>query len=238
MNSCGSRRAALRPWSMWRSAMLAVALLMSVPALAEPPAPYTCRNGGFPGQDSEGFHQAVVVGQPGSRAYLFDDDVGCPTAASCKSGTFFEPGTRVLTSLVRDGWVCVYHSQKSNGGNDEAGWMMAEHLRIQPEPPIAPASAWQGIWIGGGEITITSGAHPKEISVDGKTFWTDGVNDRFGNMSGIATVETNRIHLVDGSCEAWMTLLVDVLIVNDNRRCGALNARFSGVFLRKGRRVE
>ncbi len=191
-----------------------------------------CRNGGFPGEDSEGFRAATVKGEAGTRAYFHDDAPGCPQNSSCRFDDYVVPGEHVLTSFVREGWVCAFQPEKYY-----AGWVEAKSLDIRPPDPPAPLSDWIGTW-GGGQvrIKITAGAQPGTLDADGITFWHGlGNNDRFGNFMGTGRPQGNVLYMEDppgdsDGCQVWMTLVAGYMTTRDNSSCGATNARFNEVF--------
>jgi hypothetical protein len=63
-------------------------------------------------------------------------------------------------------------------------------------------------------------------------------NAHFGDTKGDASPVGNRLHFVQNgpdNCTIDMTLLERYILASDNGLCGALNARFQGIWKRTGR---
>src|SRR5689334_3298362 len=85
----------------------------------------TCRNGGFPIENTD-FGLAIIKGA--GRAYLLYDMDGCPnTSPQCRKageGYVFR-GDRVVTGRTTGDYVCAYYPSRGGGS---AGWIDKSRL--------------------------------------------------------------------------------------------------------------
>lgn len=143
-------------------------------------------------------------------------------------------GTPVLIYREQGAWTCGYFS--GHGGAGPA-WIRSDALRMAPYDARPPLNAWTGTWTGGEDrVLIRTGSVPGTLHLMGNAVWHGEKDDaHFGDTKGDASPVGNRLHFVqDGpdSCTIDMTLLDRYILASDNGLCGALNARFQGIWKR------
>jgi hypothetical protein len=145
-------------------------------------------------------------------------------------------GTPVLIYREQGEWTCGYFS-----GHDGAGpaWIHSDALHVVPYDVHPRLNAWLGTWTGGDDrVLIRNGSTPGALNLVGHAEW-HGMGDdvHLGNAEGDASPVGNHLHFVQSgpnSCVIDMTLLNRYILASDNGLCGALNARFQGVWRRTG----
>jgi hypothetical protein len=145
-------------------------------------------------------------------------------------------GTPVLFYRELGGWACGYFS-----GHEGAGpaWIRSDALRVVPYDTRPPLNSWVGTWTSGEDrVLIGSGSMPGTLHLVGRAEW-HGMGDdaHFGDAKGDASPLRNHLHFVQNgpnSCTIDMTLLNRYILASDNGSCGALNARFQGIWKRTG----
>lgn len=152
-----------------------------------------------------------------------------------KKGCIASPATQGMPVLIyrrsRD-WTCGYYTDRRGAG---PAWIRSDGLRVVPYDPQPPLKAWEGIWAGGEDrVSIGAGEKPGTLRLEGSAQWNGaGGNAHFGDTKGTAIPEGNRLHFVESgsdSCAIDMTLLGRYIVASDNMACGALNARFQGIW--------
>lgn len=217
-----------------------------------------CRNGAFPGGGEypgqrPNFQWGRVTG-PGTAPipFLSDDDGsatggGCPRADNpqCKRGGTAQPGDRVIVSKTWNGLACVWKQpghDSPRAGSEQVGWLPLNRLVLTPPERNPPLERWLGTWEAGGEpLVVSRGRKPGELQVEGMAYWPGRLhpNAHSGRLSGTARPVGNRLVIEDPTepksirCRAQLSLLGDVLVVNDNHRCGGVNVNFDGVYQRR-----
>jgi hypothetical protein len=145
-------------------------------------------------------------------------------------------GTPVLIYREQGEWTCGYFSVREGAG---PAWMLSDALRIVPYDERPSLNAWVGTWTGGeNRVLIRTGSMPGTLHLVGKAEWHgNGNNTHFGDTEGDASPVGNHLHFVQNGpngCTIDMTLLNRYILASDNGRCGALNARFQGIWKRTG----
>ncbi len=133
-------------------------------------------------------------------------------------------------------WTCGYYSGRSGAGTT---WIRSDALRAVSYDAHPPLKAWIGTWTGGEDrVVIRSAGAPGMLHLAGNAVWRGRENDvHFGDMKGDASPAGNHLHFVEhgpDSCTIDLTLLNRYILASDNQLCGALNARFQGVWKRIG----
>ncbi|WP_420240070.1 hypothetical protein ACOBR2_21375 (plasmid) [Telmatobacter bradus] len=169
------------------------------------------------------------VAQRATRLAFCESKKGCVASSAA-------PGTPILIYRESGDWTCGYFSTSTYGG---PAWIRTAELRVVPSNPQPPLKVWEGIWVGGEDrVAIRAGEKPGMLRLEGSAQWKGaGDNAHFGDMKGTATPDGNRLHFVESgpdSCIIDMTLLGHYIVASDNGLCGALNARFQGIWKRTG----
>jgi len=143
-------------------------------------------------------------------------------------------GAPVWIIRQQGGWTCGYYSSRSGSGT---AWIRSDALRMAPYDAHPPLKAWIGTWAGGEDrVLIRAGRAPGTLHLAGKAVWHGRMdNVHFGDMDGDAAPTDNHLHFVQhepNSCTIDMTLLGRYILASDNQLCGALNARFQGIWER------
>jgi hypothetical protein len=197
----------------------------------------TCRNGGFPTENTD-FGLAAIKGT--GRAYLLYDMEGCPNSSpQCKkSGEgYVVPGNRVVTGRTNGRYVCAYYPSRGGGS---AGWVEKSRLRALATDSSPPPSSWLGRWSDEGNPTVRIISKRGAFHIEGEAYWpgTEPEKDwppgwpHTGGIDGKLTLLRNRaLYNLDG-CKVDFVLVGDVLIASDNDSCGGMNVRFNGVYHR------
>ena len=157
-----------------------------------------------------------------------------------KKGCIVSPaawGTPVLVYREQEEWTCGYFTSRDGAG---PAWIRSDALRAVPYDARPHLNAWIGTWTGGEDrVLIRAGSVPGKLHLEGNAVWRgEGDNEHFGDTKGDASPVDNRLHFVQNgpdSCTIDMTLLNRYILASDNGLCGALNARFQGIWKRTGR---
>jgi hypothetical protein len=145
-------------------------------------------------------------------------------------------GTPVLIYRDQGGWTCGYFSGREGAG---PAWIRSDTLRVVPYDARPRLSAWLGTWTGGEDrVLIGAGSMPGTLHLVAKAE-SHGMGDdvHFGDTEGDASPAGNHLHFVQNGpngCTIDMTLLNRYILASDNGLCGALNARFQGIWKRTG----
>lgn len=207
-------------------------------------APYSCRNGFFPGAAQ---FQLATLHLPVSqkRQYFYADNEGCPTQASCQQKSYLVPGDQVIVAQLQNQWACVWYPGKPH---ETVGWIPIQSLHFLPLATEFPLTAWQGQWKianqpGQIAIKVNPSANENTLSLDGEAFWLGAILDSGDQVIHTGTAHASelsplgsQLHLAEGKseydCQMRLTLLPPYLIVHDNRNCGGANVVFDGIYTR------
>jgi hypothetical protein len=233
-----------------------VAAWAGEPMLYGNPARF-CRNGAFPGGGEYGGNRPVfqlgrVVGLGKTPLSLLGDDDGsaagggCPRADNpkCWRKSTVRPGDPVIVSKTWKGFGCVWKHPgrgKREGEQEQVGWLPLRRLAITEPDRNPPLERWLGRWTAWGEpLVVKRGTEPGQLQVEGMAYWPgrQHPNAHSGRLSGSAKPVGNTLVIDDPTepesvrCRAHLSLVGDLLVVNDNHRCGGLNVSFDGVYQR------
>lgn len=182
----------------------------------------------------------------GDGAIPFVFACGVRTPGKCvteemKPGTKDIPETAFLEfNHLQNGWACV-----SFAGID--GWVPPDRLAPLPKQPAVPLDAWLG-WYRqprqapgkkNDRLLLNRGKASATIHVSGRGYWY-GANDdvHFGEIHADATPVGRYLHIVDGDDENACVLNLTIapqthtLMGDDNEKCGGMNVRFWGEWVR------
>jgi hypothetical protein len=214
--------------------VLAVGLVASGWVHAQDTDDDMCRNGLFPSQQE--FQLATVAGSA-SKLYFFNDGDGCPQkGASCQTKAYVVAGDRLLIGRTHGEWSCAWYQGKLR---ETVGWVRNRDLVTQAQAPVQTAGwlgTWKQVYKGPGRIVVSRVGDT--VQVDGKTLWIGLNTENFGELLGKLAIAGGRAHLGPASgkktyeCGADMVRIGEFLIVHDNGRCGGLNVRFDGLYVR------
>lgn len=238
----------MKRWTKFIPPLMGAAL--STPAFAvEAP---DCRNGVFV-EEGVTYGLAKVTGE--GKLFFIEDTfycdkdkqkAACPVCpsdnAACLSKSYVLPGDLVITARSFNGYRCIlYRNEKNIAGS--AGYV--PEGRLEALPSAQPTQKeWLGQWRMGDD-SITLRAKGDKLSASGEAYWPSAnpsLKERpggpnMGEMSGVATPRGNRVDFSDDEdeCHVSLTLLPPFLLARDNERCGGMNVRFDGVYLRAGK---
>jgi len=207
-------------------------------------APYSCRNGLFPGAAQ--FQMAKIHLPPTQkRQHFYDDIAGCPAKATCQKKSYVVPGDQVIVAQLQNQWACVWYPGQPH---ETVGWIPVQSLQFLALATEFPLTAWQGHWKipnQPGQIEIKTHTKDDEtsLSLDGEAFWLGPTLESGDQVihTGVASgsdllPQGGRLHLTEGKsqydCQMRLTLLPPYLIVHDNRNCGGMNVVFDGIYTR------
>jgi len=235
----------MKPWTI---CLLPLFLTAFSPAASGEEAP-NCRNGIFV-EDGVTYGLAKVTGSDKlsfiEDAFYCDKDKQkgpCPVCpsddAACKSKSYVLPGDVVIAGRSFKGYRCIlYRNDKNVAGS--AGYVPEGRLEALPVAQVAQKD-WLGAWRMGDDA-ITLHARGDKLSARGEAYWPSAnpsLKERpggpnMGEMSGLAAPKGNQVSFVDDEdeCHVNLTLLPPFLLAHDNERCGGMNVRFDGVYLR------
>lgn len=222
--------------------LILLASLAPLPAFAlEMADDGSCRNGAFPGEQSD-FALAKVTGT--ARLYLLGDMDGCPAKgdAACRQRSYVVGGDTLITGRTHGGYRCGFYPNKVGGS---AGWV--EVQRLQPVPLHASPSLrdWSGHWRNGDD-TLVMQVRDGQLAVTGEAFWPSAqptpqrpYGPNLGQIDAVARPVGATVHFTDSDdagCKLQAQWLGDYLVVSDNSECGGMNVRFNGVYRRDRKR--
>ncbi len=158
----------------------------------------------------------------------------CYANGNCSSGEA-QRGDTVQPVNTTDGWTCGYVTTAKGAG---PAWIPSSDLTAVDADANPSLKAWFGIWHGGEDLVdILPSQTNGRLTLKGTAIWNgSNGNQHFGNLKGEATPVGNELHYTDGDtggCVVDMKLIGDYILASDNQKCGALNARFSGVWRRR-----
>lgn len=216
-----------------KSTALTILLILSwalvCGAQSQPPGKCSFADDGFaltPGQTVE---IAEVAARGAVRLELCGYGKGCIAIPAAW-------GTPVQIYRQQGGWTCGYFSGRTGAG---PAWIRSDALREVHYDRNPPLKAWVGTWAGGEDrVLIRAGSTPGTLELTGSAEWSGQSTSHFGDMKGIASPVGNHLHFVEdgpNSCTIDMTMLDHYILASDNIDCGALNARFQGIWRRTGR---
>jgi hypothetical protein len=178
----------------------------------------------------------AVEGSQGSKVHFYYNWPECQDEMKsdrCRSRYYVIPGDIVLIQGKKGSWLlATYVSAK---GQQMDGFLPAKSIKHrEPASVQALFQDWIGHWIGSGnEIDIEKGADGFSVAVQGLAYWAKGQpNEHVGSLSGTGTPKNQQFILNDGICEAALTLVPPYLHGVDNGKCGGMNVRFEGVYVK------
>jgi len=177
--------------------------------------------------------QRVQIAEVATRAAVELEECGSEKGCIVSPAAWRTP---VLIYRQLGEWTCGYFSGRNGAG---PAWIRGDALRVVPYDARPPLNAWVGTWTGGEDhILIRAGSMPGTLHLVGNAEWHGKGDDaHFGDTEGHASPVGNHLHFVQNgpnSCTIDMTLLNRYILANDNGLCGALNARFQGIWKRTG----
>lgn len=236
---------------LWTTFILALFLTVIATTASAEEAP-NCRNGIFV-EEGVAYGLARVTG--GDRlsfiedAYYCDKEkqkAPCPICpsedAACRSKSYLIPGDLVITARSFKGYRCIlYRNEKDFAGS--AGYVPENRLEALPAATVTQKD-WLGEWRMGDD-SITLRARGAKLAASGVAYWPSANpspkevpgGPHMGQMSGVAAPMGDRIAFADAEdeCHVSLTLLPPFLLARDDNRCGGMNVRFDGVYLRAGK---
>jgi hypothetical protein len=196
-------------------------------AQGKPPGPCSFPDVGFATTPGQQVHIAEVATRAAEKLEQCSSAKGCIMSPAAL-------GTPVLIYQEQAQWTCGYFSARDGAG---PAWIRSDALRVVSYDERPPLNAWVGTWAGGEDrVLIRAGSVPETLHLSGSAEWHGKGDDaHFGDMKGSASPVGNHVHFVQNgpnSCAIDMTLLNRYILASDNGLCGALNARFQGIWKR------
>jgi hypothetical protein len=159
----------------------------------------------------------------------------CKFATVCLKSRM-EAGRPIEVFRAQDGWSCGYYASSTGAGPT---WVFTAAIRPVTFSPNPPPSAWVGAWQGGEDhVIIRVSSESGKLTIKGTAQWHGNADVvHFGDITGEATPQGNKLHVVEDSnnaqsCTVDLTLYGRYIIAADNDRCGGMNVRFQGIWRR------
>lgn len=214
---------------------LALLLFSPLVALAQHPMEGNpenwCRNGFFANEGPQ-----FMTGTAKAKTYFHNDErEDCPQSGNCKGKAYIVANDQVLVSRIYQGYACAYYPSKKGGGT--AGWIPQKDLKLLQPNPNPMRSAWFGTWRNGRNWVKIS-ADGTHLTVEGEAYLVVRPdNVRTGNLNGSAIPQGNLLTIEDGGygCTATLSLIGNVLMINDNGECGGAYVTFDGAYKKSGK---
>jgi hypothetical protein len=180
---------------------------------------------------------------------------GCPgPGPECATRRVAPEGETVVVVGEAPGYVCAVYTTGGAKTTTTFGFLPKSGLAPASPSPVNKAAEWFGKWNAGPEQTITIGAAPKGIAIEGSASWGASDPER-ARKGAVNTGEISATLAVDGaslaftmgeddetlplepddesySCGMKMWRLGPYLVASDNGNCGGHNVTFSGAYRR------
>lgn len=222
------------------AAVLALAGHMRVALALEGYPEAWCREGMFGGPHTRepDLRPGRIVGK--GRAYLLSDDDGCPLHPSrgqnCRQKYSISSGSPVaVLPSAMPSLACVLNL---GSPGQSAGWLPQARVQVSSLDRTPPLASWRGRWRKFDDMIVLTPGRDGRLSAHGWAYWPGHgiLPGHTGALSGTARPEGNRVTFSDKNptlCVAKLELLgPDLLVANDNGRCGGANVSFGGVYKR------
>lgn len=235
-----------------RALLVVVAAASSLPAFAElPPRASSCL--AYDARYEEAPLMRVRAGISRGRVHFLGEPRACPETGSCswRRRAYLVPGDVVFAGPDVRGYRCAYFGTAN--GDIVSGFLPLEaleaasggaaldpeflsgvwtHLRFNPitmEPGAAGAvhAVGEGEWTGRTPTAVHTGSFDATAHPVG-----DLIVLRDGAATGPGEADLAGAENDDG-CVVWMRRRGPYLVVHDNMRCGGLNVRFQGIYVRR-----
>ena len=145
---------------------------------------------------------------------------------------YLVPGDLMLVGKTRGAYSCVsYQSAVDRKQYSTVGWVRSTSLTPVLPTPSPSRADWIGAWIrAGGKITIKKGPRDR-LRIGGEPI-ANGILQ----FAGDGSAPFNQASADAGDCLVRMQRIADLLVVQDNERCGGAMVTFTGFYRRKQRR--
>ena len=176
------------------------------------------------------------------------DDAACPAEReSCAQPSYLVPGDLLLVGKTRGPYSCVsYQSAADRTQRWTVGWLPSASLTPVQPARAAQTADWIGRWVhAGGTITISKGRRGS-LRIRGEHIYPAAQNVHSGVIGAEAKPAHGLLQFADdgsvrfdaanaeaGSCLARMQRIAELLVVEDNGRCGGSHVTFTGFYRRK-----
>jgi hypothetical protein len=176
------------------------------------------------------------------------DAAACPAEREgCEQPSYLVPGDLLLVGKSRGAFSCVsYQSAADRRQNWTVGWLPSASLTPVQSARAPRTADWIGRWIhAGGAITISRGRRGS-LRIRGEHVYPAAQSVHSGVIDANAKPAHGRIEFADdgstsfgaasaeaGSCLVRMQRIAELLVVDDNGRCGGSHVTFTGFYRRK-----
>lgn len=173
-----------------------------------------------------------------AQVHFYAKASSCVEGAPCpaRQKNYLVPGDVVLGAPADKGFRCVYYGTKA--GKLLAGFLPVSNLKQIDEQTTLSPEFLEGTWHGGDDSLVFKRVGAK-LTVHGDAIWDGGTttlggrNVHVGSVTGPVQFDGLMARVnEDGECDLVMNRRGPYLLVNDNNRCGGVNVRFSGIFVR------
>ena len=176
------------------------------------------------------------------------DNAACPADTDdCQDTAYLVPGDLMLVGKTRGAYSCVsYQSAADRKQHWTLGWVRSTSLTPVLPTPSPSRADWIGAWIrAGGKITIRKGPHDS-LKIGGEATYPAADRVHSGvihataapangilQFAGDGAAPFNQASVDAGDCLVRMQRISDLLVVQDNERCGGAMVTFTGFYRRK-----
>ena len=176
------------------------------------------------------------------------DKAACPAeVGDCQDNAYLVPGDLMLVGKTHGAYSCVsYQSAADRTQQWAIGWVRSTSLT-----PVSPTQSpsrvdWIGVWIrAGGKIAIRTGPRGR-LRISGEAVYPAAESVHNGVLRATVTPSNGMLQFADngtsafdqasadaGDCLVRMQRLADLLVAQDNERCGGMMVTFTGFYRRK-----
>ena len=176
------------------------------------------------------------------------DNAACPAELDdCQDGFYLVPGDLMLVGKTHGAYSCVsYQSAADRKQHGTIGWVRSMSLTPVSPTPSPSRADWIGVWIrDGGKIVIRRGPRGK-LRISGEAVYPAAESVHNGVIRATAVPASGMLQFADngtapfgrasadaGDCLVRMQRIADLLVVQDNERCGGVMVTLTGFYRRK-----
>jgi len=160
-----------------------------------------------------------------------------PESCPVRQKAYLVPGDVVFAGSELRGFRCAYYGTAR--GDIAAGFLPADVLEPAQDDGKLDSAFLSGTWTMLGQNPITfSAVGEREVQAKGKAIWRGRPSVvHSGSFSARAELQGDSVDFRDstggGNCEVKIRRRGPYLIASDNSRCGGMNVRFQGIYVKR-----